>query len=65
MKEYLLSLTPDTRIKVMAAMVERKLDMENTLDGGCVGKQPTGPGSTPNGDWQCVDGQWTWIPDIG
>lgn len=64
--DYLLTLDNNTAKKAVVKMVQNHLGLPHTEDdGGCTTKQPTGPGSTPNGDWECIDGAWVWIPDIG
>lgn len=66
-EEYLLSLDPSLRKIVMGRMTEKRLKTTQSvyeLNAGC-GQQPIGPGSTPNGEWECISGSWVWIPDIG
>lgn len=29
------------------------------------GSVPTRPGGTGAGDWQCRDGKWVWVENIG
>lgn len=62
--EYLLSLDEETRTPVLQVMSGQEV-LER--GGGCSNALKPHPdqGTTPNGEWVCINGKWTWVPSIG
>jgi len=64
-KDYLLSLDQEKRNIVMIHVVEKHygLNAISLLDTDCTKPIPK-DSPTVNGEWECIGGEWTWIPAI-
>lgn len=60
-KEYLLSLEPDLRDKVLLLAAKKHVGITADDDSGCSGCTPT----TKNGACYDINGVCTWVPDLG
>lgn len=62
--EYLLSLDEETRVGVLEVMSGQEVAARG---GGCSNALKPNPdqGTTPYGQFVCINGKWVWVPELG